>query len=191
VNRNLHCGQRRGNAGPWKSEENQTQVFLRFPPPLEIAPRFPHFHRENHYFFFSKTKERTTNHPSSSVQSFRPVLGLENAFSPQKPLPTSIQSLRISRGMAVQELPVNGLAPLKALFKIVPETDSGFAQLPAQAHIAILKAAEEVDQADIQVLEHRSGLLKLLQRVPDGGNAGVAVGADGLELALVEESGRR
>ena len=36
--------------GPWKcrameNEENQTQVSLRFPPPLEIAARFPQFHR--------------------------------------------------------------------------------------------------------------------------------------------------
>jgi hypothetical protein len=35
---------------PWKcraveNEENQNQVSLRFPPPLEIAARFPHSHR--------------------------------------------------------------------------------------------------------------------------------------------------
>lgn len=34
---------------PWKcraveNEENQNQVSLRFPPPLEIAARFPHSH---------------------------------------------------------------------------------------------------------------------------------------------------
>lgn len=35
---------------PWKcraveNQENQTPVSLRFPPPLEIAARFPHSHR--------------------------------------------------------------------------------------------------------------------------------------------------
>jgi hypothetical protein len=35
---------------PWKcraveNEENQNQVSLRFPPPVEIAARFPHSHR--------------------------------------------------------------------------------------------------------------------------------------------------
>ena len=35
----------RGNDGRVENEENQTQVSLRFPQPLEIAARFPHSHR--------------------------------------------------------------------------------------------------------------------------------------------------
>ncbi len=36
----MNTGERRGNAGPWKTKENQNQVSLRFPPPLEIASDF-------------------------------------------------------------------------------------------------------------------------------------------------------
>ncbi len=38
-------GERGGNDGRVENEENQTQVSLRFPQPLEIAARFPHSHR--------------------------------------------------------------------------------------------------------------------------------------------------
>jgi hypothetical protein len=38
-------GEDRGNDGRVENEENQTQVSLPFPRPLEIATRFPHSHR--------------------------------------------------------------------------------------------------------------------------------------------------
>jgi hypothetical protein len=51
---------------PWKcraveNQENLNQVSLRFPPPLEIAARFPHFHRaDDDVPFFNETKVKTT-----------------------------------------------------------------------------------------------------------------------------------
>src|ERR1700677_990510 len=88
--------------------------------------------------------------------------------------------------MAVAELLVDGFASLKPLVEAVPESDSGFAQLPAQTHVAVLKTAEEVDQADVQILDERAGFFDLFERVLKGGDTGVAAGAHGLELALVD-----
>jgi hypothetical protein len=53
---------------PWKcraveNQESQNQVSLPFPPPLEIAPRFPHSHRAYPCSSPSKTKERNPATP--------------------------------------------------------------------------------------------------------------------------------
>jgi len=47
-----------------ESEENQKQVFLLFPPPLEIAPRFPHSHSldDDSFFALHKLNERSPSH---------------------------------------------------------------------------------------------------------------------------------
>jgi hypothetical protein len=47
-------GERRGNDGRVENEENQTQVSLRFPQPLEIAARFPHSHRAGDGYLYSQ-----------------------------------------------------------------------------------------------------------------------------------------
>jgi len=44
--------------GAWKTKENQTQVSLRFPQPLEIATRFPHSHSPDHSSLAQKTTPR-------------------------------------------------------------------------------------------------------------------------------------
>jgi len=44
--------------GAWKTKENQTQVSLRFPQPLEIATRFPHFHSPDHSSLAQKNTPR-------------------------------------------------------------------------------------------------------------------------------------
>jgi len=41
----MKAGRAMEMTGGWETKENQTQVYLRFPPPLEIAARFPHSHR--------------------------------------------------------------------------------------------------------------------------------------------------
>src|SRR5216683_4334526 len=55
-----------------ENEENQEQVFHRFPPPLEIAARFPHSHsrgddREEKW----KSKSRIPTFPSRLVVSLQ------------------------------------------------------------------------------------------------------------------------
>jgi hypothetical protein len=71
---------------PWKcraveNQENQTPVSLRFPPPLEIAARFPHSHRADDDASSPKQKdpERRQKGTPASPPTFRPILGLENA----------------------------------------------------------------------------------------------------------------
>ena len=74
--------------------------------------------------------------------------------------PTPIPSIRPVSGallgglaaMILQEFLIDRLASPEALFGAVPEADLVLAQLPAQAHVAILIARHEVEQADIQVL---------------------------------------
>jgi hypothetical protein len=67
-----------------ENEENQNQVSLRFPPPLEIAARFPHSHRAGDGYFSNqktnpKTQERSPAHRVPELHPFRLILGLENA----------------------------------------------------------------------------------------------------------------
>jgi len=47
-----------------ESEGNQRQVFLLFPPPLEIARRFPHSHSldDDPFFALHKLNERSPSH---------------------------------------------------------------------------------------------------------------------------------
>ena len=80
----MKTGERCGNAGRWKAKENQNQVSLRFPPPLEIAARFPHSHSaDDESSPLKKTTRKTSErspYPSASlICSFRPILRLENA----------------------------------------------------------------------------------------------------------------
>src|SRR5260370_29815428 len=55
-----------------ENEENQEQVFHRFPPPLEIAARFPHSHsRGNDREEKWKSKSRIPTFPSRLVVSLQ------------------------------------------------------------------------------------------------------------------------
>src|SRR5260370_41986603 len=55
-----------------ENEENQEQVFLRFPPPLGIAARFPHSHsRGNDREGKWKSKNRIPTFPSRLVVSLQ------------------------------------------------------------------------------------------------------------------------
>ena len=58
--------ERRGNDGRMESEENQKQVSLPFPPPLEIAGAIPTFPPRRPLFLYSKSKpERSPSLPPS------------------------------------------------------------------------------------------------------------------------------
>jgi hypothetical protein len=78
----MKTGERRGTDGPWKTKENQNQVSLRFPPPLEIAARFPHSHRADYETLSPQKKqprkptEKEPPHRASPFPSFRPILRL-------------------------------------------------------------------------------------------------------------------
>jgi hypothetical protein len=67
-----------------ENEENQTQVSLRFPQPLEIAARFPLSHRAGDGYLYSQetNPKNKKGAPHSTRLNFTPsgsFLGLENA----------------------------------------------------------------------------------------------------------------
>src|ERR1700752_3533231 len=88
--------------------------------------------------------------------------------------------------MSPQEFGVDGLAPAKPLVGAVPEMDSGFAQLPAQAHVPILKAGQEIDESDVQILDQRAGRFDLLQSVGERGGTGIPAGAQREMLVWID-----
>ena len=57
-----------------ENEENQNQVSLRFPPPLEIAPRFPHFHNSDDDSPLPKTQNQKPERSPSDSKSPNPRL---------------------------------------------------------------------------------------------------------------------
>ncbi len=72
-----------------ENEENQNQVSLRFPPPLEIAPRFPQSHNPDDDSLLAKTQNQKARkepqrlkkpQPPSSGSSFDEKM-LTQAFS--------------------------------------------------------------------------------------------------------------
>src|SRR5579863_4603483 len=79
--------------------------------------------------------------------------------------------------MVFQELIVNRLAPREAFVDPVPESDAFFAQLPAQTHLAPLIAREEIDQANVQILDEDAHLFELLKDLPQSASAGIPAGA--------------
>ncbi len=100
-----------------ENEENQNQVSLRFPPPLEIAPRFPHFHNPDDDSPLPKTQNQKTRkepqrlkkpQPPSSGSSFdekmlwRTRFGLFQCIAQRPPallfveLPQSLQEMAVT-----------------------------------------------------------------------------------------------
>jgi integrase len=76
-----------------ENEENQNQVSLRFPQPLEIDARFPHSHRAGYGpLFLPKTNKKKprkgARHRDCLISSFRLILGLENAARDNNTLPS-------------------------------------------------------------------------------------------------------
>ena len=55
-----------------ENEENQNQVSLRFPPPLEIAPRFPHFHNPDDDSPLPKTQNQKTRKEPQRLKKPQP-----------------------------------------------------------------------------------------------------------------------
>lgn len=66
----------------------------------------------------------------------------------------------------VAEILVDRFAAAKSFIRAVPVADSGLAQLPAKVDFHAAKQRGEVNQPDIQVLQHAAGLLYLF----DGGS---------------------
>jgi hypothetical protein len=62
----------RGNDGRVENEENQTQVSLPFPPPLEIATRFPHSHRPYDFCASKPSKPNKERRPRRRIASLPP-----------------------------------------------------------------------------------------------------------------------
>jgi len=79
--------------------------------------------------------------------------------------------------MILKEFLVDGFAASEALFGAVPEADLVLAQLPAQTYIAIAITGHEVQQADVEILDHRPSLVDLVQGFLEGRNAGIAAGS--------------
>src|SRR5271166_3253816 len=74
--------------GAWKTEENQTQVSLRFPQPLEIAARFPHSHRPGGCLCSKSSKSNSRKETLAAdrfAPTFRLILQRENAPLPADP----------------------------------------------------------------------------------------------------------
>ncbi len=67
--------------------------------------------------------------------------------------------------MAFQEIPIDWFATAKAVLHPMPEADPRLAKFPAQAHVAVVKSGQKIDQADIQVLDLGSQSLHLSDRV--------------------------
>ncbi len=88
-----------------ENEENQNQVSLRFPPPLEIAPRFPQSHNPDDDSPLPKTQNQKARkepqrlkkpQPPSSGSSFdEKMLDQSNAGTVQ---PTSNHCTCLARG---------------------------------------------------------------------------------------------
>ena len=55
-----------------ENEENQNQVSLRFPPPLEIAPRFLHFHNPDDDSPLPKTQNQKTRKEPQRLKKPQP-----------------------------------------------------------------------------------------------------------------------
>src|SRR4029077_11363463 len=62
----------RGNDGRVENEENQTQVSLPFPRPLEIATRFPHSHRPYDFCVSKPSKPNKERRPRRRIASLPP-----------------------------------------------------------------------------------------------------------------------
>src|SRR5579862_8182549 len=80
--------------------------------------------------------------------------------------------------MLAQKMLVDRPAAPKSVLGFVPESDASLAQFPAQTNLAILIQAQEIDQADIQILDQRAGPLDLAERLLERRRAGVAPGAN-------------
>src|SRR4051794_9110302 len=73
----------------------------------------------------------------------------------------------------------NGLSPRVAGVDLVPVADLLFAQLPAQVDVAGLVAADEVDQADLVVLQLAADLAQLVDEVFQPAHGRVELGLGG------------
>lgn len=80
--------------------------------------------------------------------------------------------------MRSEEIVIDGFASAKAFFDAVPEADAILAELPAQAHLTAAVEGEKIDEADVQVLDHRAGELNPVEGVLKSGGAGVAARAE-------------
>ena len=69
--------------GAWKTKENQTQVSLRFPQPLEIATRFPHSHRPYDFCISNLQNQIQERRPWRRIASLSP----SGSFFNEKMLP--------------------------------------------------------------------------------------------------------
>ena len=79
-----------------------------------------------------------------------------------------MQALRrrnFSPAVPVHKLAINPLASAETFFRAMPVFDSALSQLPAQAHVAVLEAAHEIDQADLQILHDGAGSLDPFERL--------------------------
>src|SRR5579884_4034054 len=76
--------------------------------------------------------------------------------------------------MVVQEIPVDRLAPAKALVDAMPEANRVLAELPAKIDLDAAKQGREVDQPDIQVLDDAAGLLHGFHRRLQPRRCGIA-----------------
>jgi hypothetical protein len=74
---------------------------------------------------------------------------------------------------------------LKSLVDAMPEAYARFAELPAQAYVAILKAAQEVDEPDVQVLDLSADLVDLFHGGLESGCARIAASPHCLNLTVV------
>ncbi len=81
--------------------------------------------------------------------------------------------------MLFQEILVDRLAAPKAFLESMPEVDAGFAELPAQAHVLILEAGQEVDQSNVEVFDLRAKVFDLFEGFLQSGGAGITAGSEG------------
>src|SRR5579864_769196 len=87
--------------------------------------------------------------------------------------------MRAVAAVVLDKLLIDFLAPAKAFLHAVPEADAVLAELPAQAHFAAVIAGQEIDQADVQVLDQHAHLFQALEGLLERGGAGIAACSKG------------
>src|SRR5581483_946319 len=93
--------------------------------------------------------------------------------------------------MILEEFLINWLAPPEAFFGSVPEADLVFAELPAQAYIAVPIARHKVEQADIEILDQRPCLFDFLEGLFQRRYAGIPAGPERENVVRVDPRAAR
>ena len=89
--------------------------------------------------------------------------------------------------MVFEKLLIDRLAPSKSLVDTMPEPDAGLPELPAKINLFTVELGGEIDEADVQILDHASVLLDLFEYLLQSGSDQLAVGLLLAQLRMIHQ----